>query len=234
MFSSTQVNNSEEASNNSNRTHDMDTPIGLCSATLPSACGFYFTAAVKKSKCMTLRREFYLPLDLCLHSSVLWFGSRKVQRLLSCGWKHRPFTSFTLKQVAKIWNKKSIAIAHNLPVEVTARAVGCSAATAGADWTGLGGGGPSTARPLPGHSWGRPALPRPAIVCKGKPRVPKLQKGLGLQFSVNHWRALVTVLLVKNNITRTNLQPFCTPTTLWMCSSLTWASTSVSATRVLV
>lgn len=80
-------------------------------------------------------------------------------------------------QARKKKYKKNQLLFFNLPVEVTARAVACSgAAAAGKDWTVLWEGGQSTACPLPGPSWGRPALPSPVIVSRGKPRRPKLQK----------------------------------------------------------
>lgn len=93
------------------RTHDMHTPEEMCfvfcTITISMWVWLHCNSLDDTPKRLMVSSEFHLPHDLCLHSSVLWFGSRKFQRLWSCGWKHRPFTSFMLKHVAK---NQSIAV----------------------------------------------------------------------------------------------------------------------------
>lgn len=151
----------------------------------------------------TVDSEFHLPHDLCLHSSVLWFGSRKFQRLWSCGWKHRPFTSFMLKHVAK---NQSIAV-----FQPTRRSHGegslllHSNNRGGLNWALR----KRTEHCAPSS---RPELRRrcssePRHRLQGQTSCAEAAKGQGRSVSIYYWCPLAKLSLVKVDIARTSLQP---------------------------
>lgn len=189
------------------RPHDMHTPEEMCfvfcTITISMWVWLHCNALDDIPKRLMVSSEFHLPYDLCLHSSVLWFRSRKFQRLWSCGWKHRPFTSFMLKHVAK---NQSIAVFQP---------------TRGSHGEGSlllhinnGGGLNWAPRKRTEHRApsSRPELRKrcssePHHRLQGQTSCAEAAKGQGRSLSIYYWCPLAELSLVKVDIARTSLQP---------------------------